>query len=128
MIDSVGLSSTQWGDYDNDGDLDLLVTGETAEKELITRIYENLEGFTNSNTPPTKPIMLMSNVSIDSVQISWQGGIDANNSTDQGRTLDEALKYHLQMGEDQNYNLSGNVHSIISGNYGTGTMLSLIHI
>ena len=26
------------------------------------------------------------------------------------------------MGEDQNYNLSGNVHSIISGNYGTGTM------
>ena len=122
MIDSVGLSSTQWGDYDNDGDLDLLVTGETAEKELITRIYENLEGFTNSNTPPTKPIMLMSNVSIDSVQISWQGGIDANNSTEQGKTLDEALKYHLQMGEDQNYNLSGNVHSIISGNYGTGTM------
>ena len=66
--------------------------------------------------------MLMSNVNIDSVQISWQGGIDANNSTEQGKTLDEALKYHLQMGEDQNYNLSGNVHSIISGNYGTGKM------
>ena len=26
------------------------------------------------------------------------------------------------MGEDQNYNLSGNVHSIITGNYGTGKM------
>ena len=91
------MNGHHWGDYDNDGDLDLLVTGETAEKELITRVYENLEGFTNSNTPPTKPIMLMSNVNIDSVQISWQGGIDANNGTDQGKTLDEALKYHLQM-------------------------------
>ena len=38
----------------------------------------------------------MSNVNIDSVEISWQGGIDADNNTEQGKTLDEALKYHLQ--------------------------------
>jgi len=122
MIDSVGLSSTQWGDYDNDGDLDLLLTGETTEKELITRVYENLEGFTNSNSSPTKPTMLYSDVNIDSVQISWQGGIDTDNQTSSGKTIDQAMKYQLQMGEDQNYSLNGNVHSIISGKYATGKM------
>jgi len=30
--------SVQWGDYDNDGDLDILITGS------ITRIYENING------------------------------------------------------------------------------------
>ena len=122
MLDSVGLSSTQWGDYDNDGDLDLLITGETSEDQLITRVYENLEGFTNPNTIPSKPIMLMSDVNIDSVHISWQSGIDLENSTGTGRTPDIGMKYQLQMGDDQNYDLLGNTHSIISGEYGTGRM------
>ena len=34
-------SSVSWGDYDNDGDLDLLITGETASNGLIARIYRN---------------------------------------------------------------------------------------
>ena len=122
MLDSVGHSSTQWGDYDNDGDLDLLMTGETHTGELISRVYENLEGFTNSNTDPSKPIMLLSEVNIDTVNISWQSGLDLDNQSGHGRTPNLGIKYQLQMGEDQNYNLGGNTHSIISGAYGTGRM------
>jgi PKD repeat protein len=35
------LSSTSWGDYDNDGDLDLLLTGETSTGSYVTKIYKN---------------------------------------------------------------------------------------
>ena len=66
--------------------------------------------------------MLYSDVNIDSVRISWQGGIDTDNQTASGKTIDQAIKYQLQMGEDQNYSLAGNVHSIISGKYATGKM------
>jgi hypothetical protein len=41
----VRYSSTDWGDFDNDGDLDLILTGHTGP-ELITKIYENIgDGF-----------------------------------------------------------------------------------
>ncbi|MDZ7777230.1 MAG: VCBS repeat-containing protein [Bacteroidales bacterium] len=33
--------SVDWGDYDHDGDIDLLITGETADKKIISRIYRN---------------------------------------------------------------------------------------
>jgi hypothetical protein len=36
----VGASSADWGDYDNDGDLDLLLTGSTLASR-ISRIYRN---------------------------------------------------------------------------------------
>ncbi len=43
-----------WGDYDNDGDLDILLTGHsgsTAPRDLITRVYRNDEGtFVDSGT------------------------------------------------------------------------------
>ena len=42
-LSSVGLaaSSVAWGDYDNDGDLDLAAAGFTASNTAVTMIYEN---------------------------------------------------------------------------------------
>ena len=34
-------SSVDWGDYDGDGDLDLVMTGTTVENTPVTRVYRN---------------------------------------------------------------------------------------
>jgi uncharacterized membrane protein YeaQ/YmgE (transglycosylase-associated protein family) len=49
-LTGVARSSMVWGDYDNDGDLDILLTGEDSGSNPISRIYRNDAGlFTNIN-------------------------------------------------------------------------------
>lgn len=40
-IDNINRGSVDWGDYDNDGDLDILIIGETRDFEFVSRIYRN---------------------------------------------------------------------------------------
>ena len=43
-------SASAWGDYDNDGDLDLLITGASSSG-YVANLYENDTGnFVNSST------------------------------------------------------------------------------
>lgn len=36
--------ASDWGDYDNDGDPDLLITGETSGNKVVAKIYSNQRG------------------------------------------------------------------------------------
>ena len=38
-------SSVAWGDYDNDGDLDILLTGESSSWDRVSEVYRNDEGI-----------------------------------------------------------------------------------
>ncbi|MDY7075302.1 MAG: FG-GAP-like repeat-containing protein [Chloroflexota bacterium] len=53
----VQYSSVDWGDYDNDGDLDILLTGWTGSAP-VTKIYRNdgSDTFTEVNTDPLENI------------------------------------------------------------------------
>ncbi|HSH04347.1 MAG TPA: FG-GAP-like repeat-containing protein [Anaerolineae bacterium] len=43
-LTGIWLSSVAWGDYDNDGDLDILLTGEVSGGGLVAKVYQNNAG------------------------------------------------------------------------------------
>ena len=77
-----------WGDYDNDGDLDVLLTGD-AGSESISRIYRS-DGAP-ANTSPTAPTGLSAQVVGDHVTLSWTEATDA-------QTPAAGLSYNLRIG------------------------------
>ncbi len=52
-LEDVWQSAVAWGDYDNDGDLDVLATGVTRDGANRTSIYENIGG--NERCAPRFP-------------------------------------------------------------------------
>ncbi|MCB0038547.1 MAG: VCBS repeat-containing protein [Caldilinea sp.] len=50
-LTGVSSSSVAWGDYDNDGDLDVLLTGVDASPSFVAKVYRNDNGsFEDSGT------------------------------------------------------------------------------
>jgi hypothetical protein len=49
-LPALSNSAAAWGDYDNDGDLDLLLEGTTAAGAYIAEIYRNNQGVLVKNT------------------------------------------------------------------------------
>ena len=89
-LTAVHRASSVWGDYDNDGDLDILLTGSTGSV-AISKIYQNTG--TTFNTPPTVPTNLNADVSknVNAVTLSW------NQSTD-NETPSAGLTYNIRIG------------------------------
>jgi predicted nucleotidyltransferase len=89
---SVTCGSVAWGDYDNDSDLDILLTGITSSG-VVAKIYRN--NNITPNTLPSTPSNLQSVVSGQDVTFSW------DKSTD-NETPQDGLRYNLVIGTSPN--------------------------
>jgi CSLREA domain-containing protein len=82
--------SVAWGDYDNDGDLDILLTGCTqAYCNGLTRIYRN--NAASPNSVPSSPTGLEATTSGRSAILSWSAASDI-------QTPANGLTYNLRVG------------------------------
>ncbi len=87
-LTDVSDGSATWGDYDNDGDLDLLVTGWDGAGGA-TILYRN--EFATPNTLPTTPTAPSATINGGDVLFSWSPATDAE-------TPAPGLTYNLRIG------------------------------
>ncbi len=88
-LPEVSDGSLAWGDYNNDGDLDILLTGLLVSGSAVTKIYQNNIGAANQF--PTSPTNLTASVTGDSVTLNWSRSTDS-------QTAQKALSYNLRVG------------------------------
>lgn len=77
-----------WGDYDNDDDLDILLTGE-SDSGTVAKIYRN--DTTTGNTPPIAPPTLSAAVAGWEVTLQWD-------AADDDHTPANGMNYNLRVG------------------------------
>jgi hypothetical protein len=87
---TVGSSSMIFGDYDNDADLDLLISGyDFQQNSTLTKIYSN--NNITSNTATSLPTNLISSLNGQDVTLSWTKSTDIE-------TPQNGLTYNLRIG------------------------------
>ncbi len=84
-------SAAVWGDYNNDGFLDIVNTGERAGNELLRLFKNTLYTNTSPNTSPLPPSDLNITWSNNDATFSWSAGSDIE-------TLTASLTYNLRVG------------------------------
>jgi hypothetical protein len=89
-LTGVQNSALALGDYDNDGDLDIMLSGEIDGVGGITKFYRN--NLMGTNTPPSMPANLNADISGQNVVLSWSAASDAETISSAG------LNYNIYMG------------------------------
>jgi len=91
-LTGVNESAVAWGDYDNDGDLDILLAGLDGATD-VAKVYRN--NSSTPNTAPDAPANLASLVTGSSVTLSWETSTD-------GQTPQDGLSYNVRVGTTSN--------------------------
>ncbi|MBI5384179.1 MAG: VCBS repeat-containing protein [Verrucomicrobia bacterium] len=86
-LGNVGAGDVIWGDYDQDGKLDLFQTGTSGG--VRSDLYRNQ--IVAANTPPTAPAGLQAVVNANTVTLSWNAASDTETSA-------AGLTYELRIG------------------------------
>jgi hypothetical protein len=86
----VSRSSLVWGDYDNDGDLDILLTGDTGNSGIST-VYRNDCNIINNR--PLAPTNLRTSIESEYVDFTWDKSTDDH-------TPNLGLNYVLKIGNN----------------------------
>ncbi|MFC1573154.1 FG-GAP-like repeat-containing protein [Candidatus Eisenbacteria bacterium] len=81
-------SSVAWGDYDGDGDLDILLAGY-LDTGSVTRVYKS--NGAPANIPPAAPVGLETDIGLSVVTLGWNASAD-------GQTPSAGLSYNLRVG------------------------------
>ena len=91
--------------------MDLFIAGQKENGDVISKVYDNLEGIENPNLPPNPPYGLNDD-SIDDNQVllQWNRPIDPDIF---GATSEQSLRFQIQIGSDE----ENNEHGISSGKY-----------
>ena len=89
-LSGVSSGSVAWGDYDNDGRLDVILSGNTGS-ETITAIYRN--NGVKSNSLPSVPQNLTAKIEGAKTVFCWDRSADSETPT-------EGLSYNLYVGSE----------------------------
>jgi len=93
-IVQVDFGAVAWGDYDNDGRLDFVITGQDENYKVVTKVYQNTT--TRVNMPPKAPTNLNAQVSGSSVTLSWAKAEDQGDPN--SLTPTNELTYNIHLG------------------------------